>query len=77
MDAGKWKASSSTIILYVVRLVVRVESYLLFLIRHHHWLSRVGSASKTSSKTYPKDDLVLMRRRFVVLVNARTQISRS
>jgi hypothetical protein len=37
MDTGRYSDSISPIILFVVRLTVRLEGYMLFLILHHHW----------------------------------------
>jgi hypothetical protein len=38
LDTGKYVHSTAVIILYVVRLVVRVEAYMLYLIEHHKWV---------------------------------------
>ena len=37
LDTGKYTSSSAPVILYVIRLAVRVEEYMLFLIRHGAW----------------------------------------
>mmetsp|Transcript_70630 Transcript_70630/g.197306 ORF Transcript_70630/g.197306 Transcript_70630/m.197306 type:complete len:905 (-) Transcript_70630:1623-4337(-) len=37
MDTGRYSSISCAVILYVVRLVVRVEGYILFLLRHAEW----------------------------------------
>ena len=37
MDTGRYSESISPVILFVVRLTVRLEGYMLFLILHHHW----------------------------------------
>jgi hypothetical protein len=37
LDTGRY-TSSAAIILYVVRLVVRVEAFMLFLLQHNDWL---------------------------------------
>ena len=36
LDNGRYTGSAA-IILYVVRLVVRVESFMLFLVQHNDW----------------------------------------
>jgi len=37
MDTGKYHAKNNAVILYVVRLVVRVQEFILFLILHQQW----------------------------------------
>src|SRR5437762_2384040 len=37
MDCGRYAKTSSPTILYVVRTVVRIEGFMLTLIRHHRW----------------------------------------
>ena len=50
LDTGRWTERAAATILYVVRLVVRVESFLVFMIQHHGWdqsqLNRTGWRSK-------------------------------
>jgi len=46
MDTGRFNSSSSMIILYVTRLLVRVEEYMNYIIGHHAW-----------AKLQPKNDL--------------------
>eukprot|EP00954_Amorphochlora_amoebiformis_P026472 1379476-Amorphochlora_amoeboformis.AAC.1 len=36
-DTGRYLASSGPIILYVIRTLVRVEGFMLYLIKHHEW----------------------------------------
>lgn len=37
MDAGRFVTSTAPTILYVVRLAVRVEGYMLYLLQHNQW----------------------------------------
>ena len=37
LDSGKFVSTTGPIILYVARLLVRIESYFLFMIEHHEW----------------------------------------
>ena len=50
LDTGRWTERAAATILYVVRLVVRVEGFLVFMIQHHLWdnsqMNRTGWASK-------------------------------
>ena len=49
MDTGRYSSISCAVILYVVRLVVRVEGYILFLLRHDAW-SKGNLLSSTAVK---------------------------
>jgi hypothetical protein len=35
LDTGRYNPTTSAIILYVVRLLVRVEGFMIFLVKHH------------------------------------------
>ena len=36
LDTGRYSHSTAPVILYVIRLVVRIESFMLFVVRHHY-----------------------------------------
>ena len=42
LDTGRWSPANSPVILYIVRLIVRVEDYLLFIIHHWHFVQSEG-----------------------------------
>lgn len=42
MDTGRFTLSSAPLFLYVVRLAVRMEAYILYLVRHHDWMKSRG-----------------------------------
>jgi len=44
IDTGKF-SSSSRLILFIVRLVVRVEAYMRYLVQHHAWEANAGMNS--------------------------------
>jgi hypothetical protein len=37
LDSGKWTERATRVLLFVIRLTVHVESYMLFLLRHAQW----------------------------------------
>jgi hypothetical protein len=37
LDTGSYNHGTANIILYVVRLIVRIESFMIFLMAHHQW----------------------------------------
>jgi hypothetical protein len=45
LDTGKFSAHTSHTVLYVVRLIVKVEAYLLYIIRHARWRKKWVTAS--------------------------------
>ena len=52
LDTGRYSEHTSPVVLYVVRLIVRVEAFLLFVVRHskwHHTQSSAGEAYVTRS----------------------------
>lgn len=40
LETNSYSESTSPVVLYVIRLLVRVEEFIIFLIRHNEWLSR-------------------------------------
>lgn len=53
LDSGRWTPSSSPIILYVLRLQVRVEQYINFLVWHHEMMRDApDSVSGTTWSSY-------------------------
>jgi hypothetical protein len=51
LDEGKFSETSSSYILYVVRLMVRLQSYILCVLRHHEWTNsdeRIGGSGGAS-----------------------------
>src|SRR6185437_2859408 len=49
LDTGKFSLQSSQLILYVVRLAVRVESYINFLVANWRWKSGVDRSENGNS----------------------------
>ena len=42
LDTGRWSTANSPVILYIVRLIVRVEDYILFIVHHWHFVQSDG-----------------------------------
>ena len=42
LDTGRWSPANSPIILYIIRLIVRVEDYILFVVHHWHFVQSEG-----------------------------------
>ena len=55
LDTGRYNPSSASLILYVIRLIVRVEGFMLFLTHHHRWLTDFKPA--TTNGTAPLVDM--------------------
>ena len=51
-DAGKYLPESCAVVLYVIRLAVRVEDFLLFLIRNDAWMARDEATCQNTWATY-------------------------
>ena len=45
LSPGKFVTHTAQIILFIVRTVVRVESYMLFLINHYNWSTNTNSSN--------------------------------
>lgn len=52
LDVGRYDATSCPLILYVVRLMIRVEGYMLFLIRHKEWENSGEAATKAGGASW-------------------------
>ena len=66
LDTGRWTERAATTILYVVRLAVRVEGFLVFMIRHFDWdpaesLNRTGWASKVRGLDSVEEKVAALR----------------
>jgi hypothetical protein len=48
LDSGHYTADSGNIILYVIRVIVRVEAFMLFLINNHKWDKTSTNNSRAS-----------------------------
>jgi hypothetical protein len=79
LDEGKFSENSSSYILYVVRLMVRLQSYILSVLRHHEWASSdervagLGGASKIRGLDAEDAELDVLRAANETLTSRLTQ----
>ncbi len=52
IDTGKFSASTSRLILFIVRLVVRVENYMRHLVYHNDWLNEPNKINSTCARSF-------------------------
>ena len=52
LDAGKFTSNSGAIILYVARLMVRIESYFLFMIEHYEWEQNPNRVNSVMAESF-------------------------
>ena len=69
LDSGRFSSGTAPIILYVCRLIVRVEAFMLYIINHNHGLSMTGATWKSYVR-----GLELSPRQLKMLQDKRRQI---
>jgi hypothetical protein len=52
LDSGKFVSTTGPIILYVARLLARIESYFLFMIEHHEWELKENRVNSVMAESY-------------------------
>lgn len=54
LDTGKYSPGTSRLILYIVRVVVRVEAYMRYLIQHHQWDNSPNKINSVCAQSYTR-----------------------
>ena len=58
LDSGKFVSTTGPIILYVARLIVRIESYFLFMIEHYDWEKGKERLNGVMARSYVRFDFL-------------------
>ena len=52
LDTGKYVSRTANIILYIIRLVTRIESYMIYAINHYQWDNMANKINSTQAESY-------------------------